>query len=91
MDKWNSYKKRRNKLRDRNTTIINEGIRGSHDIKLLNIVEHFKSKINGNLDELYDDTIKSMKTDSNYTFARSAAVYIFTTVIIILSIYPLHT
>ena len=87
MDKWNSYKKRRNKLRDRNTTIINEGIRGSHDIKLLNIVEHFKSKINGNLDELYDDTIKSMKTDSNYTFARSAAVYIFTTVIIILSIY----
>ncbi len=87
MDKWNSYKKRRNKLRDRNTTIINEGIRGSHDIKLLNIVEHFKSKINGNLDELYDDTIKSMKTDSNYTFARSAAVYIFTAVIIILSIY----
>ena len=87
MDKWNAYKKRRNKLRDRNTTIINEGIRGSHDIKLLNIVEHFKSKINGNLDELYDDTIKSMKTDSNYTFARSAAVYIFTTVIIILSIY----
>ena len=53
MDKWNAYKKRRNKLRDRNTTIINEGIRGSHDIKLLNIVEHFKSKINGNLDELY--------------------------------------
>ncbi len=87
MDKWNAYKKRRNKLRDRNVTVINEGIRGSHDIKLLNIVEHFKSKINGNLDELYTDTIKSMKTDSNYTFARSAAVYVFTAVIIILSIY----
>ena len=28
MDKWNAYKKRRNKLRDRNTSIINEGIRG---------------------------------------------------------------
>lgn len=87
MDKWNAYKKRRNKLRDRNTTIINEGIRGSHDIKLLNIVEHFKSRISSNLDELYTDTIKSMKTDSNYTFARSAAVYVFTAVIIILSIY----
>lgn len=87
MDKWNAYLKRKNKLRDRNTTVINEGIRGSHDIKLLNIVEHFKNKINGNIDELYNDTIKSMKIDSNYTFARSVAVYVFTAVIIILSIY----
>ena len=87
MDKWNAYLKRKNKLRDRNTTVINEGIRGSHDIKLLNIVEHFKNKINGNIDELYNDTIKSMKIDSNYTFARAFTVYIFTGIIIILSIY----
>lgn len=87
MDKWNAYLKRKNKLRDRNTTVINEGIRGSHDIKLLNIVEHFKNKINGNIDELYNDTIKSMKIDSNYTFARAVTVYIFTGIIIILSIY----
>lgn len=87
MDKWNAYKKRRNKLRDRNTSIINEGIRGSHDIKLLNIVDHFKSRISGNLDELYDDTIKSYKADNWYTFLRSTIVNIFTVVIIILSIY----
>ena len=87
MDKWNAYKKRRNKLRDKNTTIINEGIRGTHDIKLLNIVEHFKNNINGNLDELYTDTMRSMKIDGNYTFARSSAVNIFTFVIIVLSIY----
>ncbi len=87
MDKWNAYKKRKNKLSDKNTTIINEGIRGTHDIKLLNIVEHFKNKVNGNLDELYTDTIKSMKIDGNYTFGRSSSVYIFTFVIIVLSIY----
>ena len=87
MDKWNAYLKRKNKLKDRNTTVINEGIRGSHDIKLLNIVEHFKNKINGNIDELYDDTMKSVKTDSNYTFARAFAVNMFTGIIIILSIY----
>ncbi len=87
MDKWNAYLKRKNKLKDRNTTVINEGIRGSHDIKLLNIVEHFKNKINGTIDELYDDTMKSVKTDSNYTFARAFAVNMFTGIIIILSIY----
>ena len=61
--------------------IINEGIRGSHDIKLLNIVDHFKSRISGNLDELYDDTIKSYKADNWYTFLRSTIVNIFTVVI----------
>lgn len=87
MDKWNAYKKRRNKLRDRNTTIINEGIRGSHDIKLLNIVEHFKSRISSNLDELYNDTMRSTEVDRRYTFGRMLAVYIFTMTIIVLSIY----
>ena len=87
MDKWNVYRKRRNKLRDRNTTIINEGLKGTHDIKLLNIVEHFKNKVSGNLDELCNDTVGSIKVDSGYVFLRTVVVYAFTTVLIVLSIY----
>ena len=87
MDKWNAYRKRRNKLRDRNTTIINEGLKGTHDIKLLNIVEHFKNKVSGNLDELCNDTVGSIKVDSDYVFLRTIVVYAFTAVLIILSIY----
>ena len=87
MDKWNAYRKRRNKLRDRNTTIINEGLKGTHDIKLLNIVEHFKNKVRGNLDELCNDTVGSIKVDSGYVFLRTVVVYIFTTILIVLSIY----
>lgn len=87
MDKWNAYRKRRNKLRDRNTTIINEGLKGTHDIKLLNIVEHFKNKVSGNLDELCNDTVGSIKVDSEYVFLRTVVVYAFTAVLIVLSIY----
>lgn len=87
MDKWNAYRKRRNKLRDRNTTIINEGLKGTHDIKLLNIVEHFKNKVSGNLDELCNDTVSSIKVDSGYVFLRTVVVYTFTTILIVLSIY----
>lgn len=87
MDKWNAYRKRRNKLRDRNTTIINEGLKGTHDIKLLNIVEHFKNKVSGNLDELCNDTVDSIKVDSGYVFLRTVVVYAFTAVLIVLSIY----
>ena len=87
MDKWNAYRKRRNKLRDRNTTIINEGLKGIHDIKLLNIVEHFKNKVSGNLDELCNDTVGSIKVDSGYVFLRTVVVYAFTAVLIVLSIY----
>lgn len=87
MDKWNAYRKRRNKLRDRNTTIINEGLKGTHDIKLLNIVEHFKNKVSGNLDELCNDTVGSIKVDSGYVFLRTVVVYAFTAVLIVLSIY----
>lgn len=87
MDKWNAYRKRRNKLRDRNTTVINEGLKGTHDIKLLNIVEHFKNKVSGNLDELCNDTVGSIKVDSGYVFLRTIVVYAFTAVLIILSIY----
>ena len=87
MDKWNAYRKRRNKLRDRNTTIINEGLKGTHDIKLLNIVEHFKNKVSCNLDELCNDTVGSIKVDSGYVFLRTIVVYAFTAVLIVLSIY----
>lgn len=87
MDKWNAYRKRRNKLRDRNTTIINEGLKGTHDIKLLNIVEHFKNKVSGNLDELCNDTVGSIKVDSGYVFLRTVVVYAFTAILIVLSIY----
>lgn len=87
MDKWNAYRKRRNKLRDRNTTIINEGLKGTHDIKLLNIVEHFKNKVSCNLDELCNDTVGSIKVDSGYVFLRTIVVYTFTAVLIVLSIY----
>jgi len=87
MDKWNAYRKRRSKLRDRNTTIINEGLKGTHDIKLLNIVEHFKNKVSGNLDELCNDTVGSIKVDSGYVFLRTVVVYAFTAVLIVLSIY----
>ena len=87
MDKWNAYRKRRNKLRDRNTTIINEGLKGTHDIKLLNIVEHFKNKVSCNLDELCNDTVGSIKVDSGYVFLRTIIVYTFTTILIVLSIY----
>lgn len=87
MDKWNAYRKRRNKLRDRNTTIINEGLKGTHDIKLLNIVEHFKNKVSSNLDELCNDTVGSIKVDSGYVFLRTIVVYAFTAVLIVLSIY----
>lgn len=87
MDKWNAYRKRRNKLRDRNTTIINEGLKGTHDIKLLNIVEHFKNKVSDNLDELCNDTVGSIKVDSGYVFLRTIVVYAFTAVLIVLSIY----
>lgn len=87
MDKWNAYRKRRNKLRDRNTTIINEELKGTHDIKLLNIVEHFKNKVSGNLDELCNDTVGSIKVDSGYIFLRTVVVYAFTAVLIVLSIY----
>ena len=86
MDKWNVYRKRRNKLRDRNTTVINEGLKGTHDIKLLNIVEHFKNKVSGNLDELCNDTVGSIKVDSGYVFLRTVVVYVFTTILIVLSI-----
>lgn len=87
MDKWNAYRKRRNKLRDRNTTIINEGLKGTHDIKLLNIVEHFKNKVSCNLDELCNDTVGSIKVDSGYVFLRTIVVYAFTAILIVLSIY----
>ena len=86
MNEWNEHKKRINKANDKNTTVINEGIKGVHDIKLLNISNYFKNKINNNFDEIYQDSINSNKVDSNYEFARNFIVNIFTVTIIIISI-----
>lgn len=86
MEKWNSYKKRINKARDRNTTVINEGIKGVYDIKLLNIVSYFKERINNNFDDMYKDTINSHKVDNNYIFLREFVCDMFTFGVIALSI-----
>lgn len=86
MNKWNEYKKRKNKFNDRNTTIINEGIKGVRDIKLLNIVNYFKDKTFNNIDELYYDTIKSHKVDGKITYLRMFVVDFLTFAVIILSI-----
>ena len=87
MDKWTAFKKRANELRDKNRTIINEGIKGSHDIKLLDIASHFKTRIYNNIDTLYDDTLKSLTNDGKYIYMRTTVVNIFTCIMIILSLY----
>ena len=87
MDKWNEYMKRRNKNKDKNSSLISEGIKGVHDIKLLNLVNYFKDKISFNIDTMYDDTIKTFNKDNTYTFIRNLIIEIFTFVVIGLSIY----
>lgn len=86
MNKWTSYRKRINKARDKNTTVINEGIKGVHDIKLLNIVSYFKTRIFNNFDDMYKDTINSHKVDNNFVFLRDFVCDIFTFGVIALSI-----
>lgn len=86
MDKWSAYRKIINKAKDSNTTVINEGIKGVLDIKLLNITDYFKDKINNNFDEMYKETIKSNKVDNNYSFLRDFVVDMFTYVVIVLGI-----
>lgn len=86
MDKWNEFRKKMNKAKDSNTTVINEGIKGVLDIKLLNISSYFKNKINHNFDEIYGETIKANKVDSNYAFLRDFVVDMFTYIVIVLAI-----
>lgn len=86
MNKWTSYRKRINKARDKNTTVINEAIKGVHDIKLLNIVSYFKTRIFNNFDDMYKDTINSHKVDNNYVFLRDFVCDMFTFGVIALSI-----
>ena len=74
MDNWNSHRKEIKKDKEDNTTVINEGIKGVLDIKLLNITDYFKDKINGNFNSMYDKTIKANKKDSNYSFLRDFVV-----------------
>ncbi len=87
MNKWNVYMKRRNKDRDKNTSLVTEGIKGIHDIKLLNITNYFKDKLSYGLDSMTDDNYISSKKDSIYTFYREITVDIFSIIVVILSIY----
>lgn len=86
MDKWTSFRKTINKAKDSNTTVINEGIKGVLDIKLLNITNYFKDKINNNFDEMYKENIKAHKVDNNYSFLRDFVVDLFTYIVIVLGI-----
>ncbi len=86
MDKWNTHRKEINKAKENNTTVINEGIKGVLDIKLLNITSYFRDKINNNFNDMYDKTIKANRVDSNYTFLRDFVVDIFTYIVIVLGI-----
>lgn len=86
MDNWNAHRKEIKKDKEDNTTVINEGIKGVLDIKLLNITDYFKDKINGNFNSMYDKTIKANKKDSNYSFLRDFVVDIFTYIVIVAGI-----
>lgn len=86
MDNWNSHRKEIKKDKEDNTTVINEGIKGVLDIKLLNITDYFKDKINGNFNSMYDKTIKANKKDSNYSFLRDFVVDAFTYIVIVAGI-----
>ena len=86
MDNWNSHRKEIKKDKEDNTTVINEGIKGVLDIKLLNITDYFKDKINGNFNSMYDKTIRANKKDSNYSFLRDFVVDAFTYIVIVAGI-----
>lgn len=86
MDNWNAHRKEIKKDKEDNTTVINEGIKGVLDIKLLNITSYFKDKITGNFNNMYDKTIRAIKIDSNYVFLRDFVVNVFTYIVIIIGI-----
>lgn len=86
MDNWNAHRKEIKKDKEDNTTVINEGIKGVLDIKLLNITDYFKDKINGNFNSMYDKTIRANKKDSNYSFLRDFVVDAFTYIVIVVGI-----
>ena len=86
MDNWNAHRKEIKKDKEDNTTVINEGIKGVLDIKLLNITDYFKDKINGNFNSMYDKTIRANKKDSNYSFLRDFVVDAFTYIVIVAGI-----
>ena len=86
MDKWNAFRKEKNKLVDKNTTVINEGIKGVLDIKLLNITNFFEDKLNSNLNEISEKTITANNKDAKYMFLRDLTVDIFTCIVVVIAI-----
>ena len=85
--KWIEHGKRINKMYDKNMTVINEGIKGTHDTKLLNIVPYFKNKIHNNINEMYNEDMTSYNKDNQYTFYRDLTIDSFTFFVIALAIY----
>lgn len=83
---WNAYRKRRNKFRDINTSMISESVRGIQDVKLLDISQNFEDRIAENIDSFYDDTIKSHRIDNMFVLTRDSLVDILTVLSILLSI-----
>lgn len=86
MDKWNEYNSRRNNFMDKNISMINEGLKGVLDIKLLNITKTIKNRIYKDIDNMSEDTIKSNKIDNLYGYLSKVLVNLFSTIILVLSI-----
>lgn len=86
MRKYIAYQKSYNDKWENNSGTINEGIKGVQDIKLLNIVEYFKEKINGNIDEMKEESLNAYKVDTKYELLRDITTDIFIFAIVFLSI-----
>lgn len=81
------YRKNRRKIYEKNTGVINEGIKGIHDIKLLNLIDYFKVKISSDIDKLISADMKGWQNDINYIYLREMTIHIFTFVIVLIGIY----
>ena len=68
MKKYFELDKERRKLSEKNTGLVNELIRGSRDIKSLNIENNFLKKAEKKLVESNNENYKMMKVNAKYTF-----------------------
>lgn len=87
LEKWVAYQKSYNKKYEKNVGVINEGIKGVHDIKLFNAVDYFKSKIDYNIDEMKEESENAWKVDTKYELERDTAINIFSSAVILTSIF----
>ena len=68
MKKYFELDKERRKLSEKNTGLVSELIRGSRDIKSLNIENNFLKKAEKKLVESNNENYKMMKVNAKYTF-----------------------